>query len=249
MIIKIINKTDNNSLSPLLLEAEQDDVFVTLKDCKSTETKGLFCGGLAVCYGVIIKSKHIALAHVSSIDDTSNKEFFNLMIQEASNNGEFAFEIILARSYYGYDSLRAFDISNGHDDFNKTADEYFNLADKGSIAFFEKNFSKTPSFKKLPHDFFIIEINEEIQLFEKYPPSTIDFEEVSIPTPIPSKGTKRKGEEETDRENEDYKRRKGDLDLLEVQPVTIPFFHTKALVEEIAQANQLLKEGISKGFA
>lgn len=178
MIIKIIDENRRSRVTPQFLEAEQDRTFRTLKDCNEANTEGLFCGGLAICYGVIIYGEKVTLAHVSSVD---NEEFFSGMISEASNNGRAPYKIILARSYSGYDELRAIDISNGHDEFQKTGEEFFTLEDKSSIAFFEESFGVTPKLINTPHDFFTISMSRNINLFEHFHKGSISYEEVDMP--------------------------------------------------------------------
>jgi hypothetical protein len=180
MIIKIVNKANNLSASPLLLEAKQDGEFLTLKDCNNTDAQGLFCGGLAVCYGVIIVSEQISLAHMSSIN---NIEFFNDMIKEATSDYKYAYDVILARSYYGYNTIRDFDRSNGHEELNKSAEDYFASEDKNYIKVFNKYFEKTPKIIQIPHDFLSITIDGHLNFFEQYHLDTLCYEEANTPTP------------------------------------------------------------------
>ena len=148
--VDLINQATNTLLYRAIVEAEQDDTWLTLSDYPN----GIFSMGFATCYAVIIKHtakpEQIALAHVSSIsiDDLA---FFQNMILSISTDQQFTIE--LARSKQGYTDQYIEDQGRSGD---PEPDVYFEVNDRDHQQFFKDNFNITPIIHEMPSSVIVI---------------------------------------------------------------------------------------------
>ena len=171
MLIKLLIKHHD---AIVLLEAEQDTEWKSLEDAADQDAQGLFCGGFATCYAVIFQNnKRTAMAHLSGLCDP---DFIMEMFDYVTHSQTLSCETTLARSPFGYLQQQAEDIKQGYK--SQDVNEYFAQQDAVYTQFFRKNFKKKPTIVTMSHDFLMIDPTGNIQYFESYPATDIDYEEL-----------------------------------------------------------------------
>lgn len=166
-------------ISPPLLEAKQDDTWVSLSD----NPQGLISCGQYNCYALIVKyGSQVAMAHVSNAEGTS--EFLRDMISDISAaSSHSGVSVYLARSFTGYTASQEEDIQDCQRlniPFEEdNAETYFKAMDEEYIEIFKQEFkSIIPVFLTMPHDFLVITADGDIKLYEEYDVNEIKYSRV-----------------------------------------------------------------------
>lgn len=186
-IHKIVHKKEG-ALFNSLLEAEQDDCWVTFAD--NPDGDGLISCGQSNCYALIVQFQYkdkdnndkinIALAHVSSSDGTT--EFLQEMIEGLGAESYKDVSLTLARSFKSYtddqqDDRAAFQQANKTYD-EPDAETYFAATDEEYATLLAEDFAgMNYQFVTMPHDFLAIDSTGTIHLFEEFS-DNIYYEEI-----------------------------------------------------------------------